>query len=242
MKTLLFILTFCSITVYSQDSHFIKSEKVDRSNWNYYFEQDSSVKIIITDLNGKIIEERGYTDMTKSVEHGKWIEYYSNGNIKQTRYFEQGEPVSIWENFMKNGSAKSSVDYDFDLVYSNTDISVPNQNSIITDTSNIAYVTKMPKFNEGDLNTFRQYVQQNLRIALYNFDKYNGSGENMIYVEFTVDSTGSVTDVKVNDHDKKYMEKEAVRCVRNSPKWTPGYYEDKPLNVEFIFPVVFVYP
>ncbi len=242
MRYILLLLSFSFVTVYSQNSEILKSEIKGSQKWEYFIEKDSSIKIRISDLNDRLLEIRSYSDITENVEHGEWIEFYSNGNKKRTRYFNYGEPILVWEKIKKNGTIKSTIDYDFDLAYSESDISVFNQDSSERDTTDKVYVTKMPSFNDGDLNTFRIFVQQNLRIAEYNFDSYNGSGIHKIFVRFTVDSTGQVNDIFVNDHGKRYMEKEAARAVRQSPLWSPGIMHDKPVKVQFAFPVVFVYP
>jgi protein TonB len=36
------------------------------------------------------------------------------------------------------------------------------------------------------------------------------------------------------------LDKEALRVVMSSPKWTPGKQRGKPVKVQFTFPIVFV--
>lgn len=53
--------------------------------------------------------------------------------------------------------------------------------------------------------------------------------EGKVWVKFIVEKDGSVSDVKAANKVDKYLEKEAIRVVEQSPKWTPGT-----LNGEFV--------
>ncbi len=98
-------------------------------------------------------------------------------------------------------------------------------------------VEDMPKFQGGDQNTFRNWIQQNLRYP--EIAQENGiSGK--VYVQFAVNSKGEVVDVKVVRGVDPSLDKEAVRVVSSSPKWEPGKQRGKPVKVQFTFPIVFV--
>ena len=58
-------------------------------------------------------------------------------------------------------------------------------------------------------------------------------------LQFTIEKDGSVTDVRVLRGCAPILDKEAVRVVSQSPKWTPGYVKGEPVRVVFNFPVVF---
>jgi protein TonB len=98
-------------------------------------------------------------------------------------------------------------------------------------------VEDMPKFQGGDQNTFRNWIQQNLRYP--EIAQENGiSGK--VYVQFAVNSKGEVVDVKVVRGVDPSLDKEAVRVVSSSPRWEPGKQRGKPVKVQFTFPIVFV--
>ena len=98
-------------------------------------------------------------------------------------------------------------------------------------------VEDMPRFNGGDADLFRNYVANNLQypqIALEN----GISGK--VIVQFTVDTHGDVVDAVVFRGVDPALDKEALRVVRSSPKWTPGKQRGKPVNVRFTYPIIFV--
>jgi protein TonB len=66
----------------------------------------------------------------------------------------------------------------------------------------------------------------------------NTQGKQKIWVEFMIDKTGTVTDIKARSPFKK-LEKEAIRVVRKLPKMTPGRQRNKPVNVKYSLPIIF---
>ena len=61
-----------------------------------------------------------------------------------------------------------------------------------------------------------------------------------VFVQFAVGSDGKVTDVVVVRGVDPALDKEAVRVIKSSPKWTAGKQRGRPVKVQFTFPVVFV--
>jgi protein TonB len=98
-------------------------------------------------------------------------------------------------------------------------------------------VEDKPKFQGGDHNTFRKWVQDNLRYPAIASE--NGiSGK--VFMQFTINSKGDVVDVKVISGASPTLDKEALRVVSSSPPWEPGKQRDRPVNVRFSFPIFFV--
>lgn len=99
-----------------------------------------------------------------------------------------------------------------------------------------AIVEEKPKFKGGDQNKFTKWVFGKLEYP--EIAKENGiSGR--VTLSFIVDTDGSVTDVKVLRGVDSSLDKEAVRVVSSSPKWTPGKQRGKPTKVKYTFPVIF---
>ncbi|MFC2138663.1 energy transducer TonB, partial [Bacteroidota bacterium] len=98
-------------------------------------------------------------------------------------------------------------------------------------------VEDMPTFMGGDQNEFRKYIQQNLKYPAVAAE--NGiSGR--VFVQFVVNEKGQVINAKVVRGVDPSLDKEALRVVMSSPKWTPGKQRGKPVRVAFTFPIVFV--
>ena len=99
-----------------------------------------------------------------------------------------------------------------------------------------ALVEEKPKFQGGDANTFSKWVSTHLDYP--EIAKENGvSGR--VMVQFTVNPNGTVSDVKVLRGVDPSLDKEAVRVIQSSPKWTPGKQRDRAVKVTYQFPVIF---
>ena len=95
---------------------------------------------------------------------------------------------------------------------------------------------ELPSFMGGDANAFSRWVNAHLKYPEI-AKEYGLQGR--VLIRFIVDIDGSVTDVKVLEGADPFLDKEAVRVVSSSPKWTPGTQNGKPLRVSYTFPVVF---
>lgn len=134
-------------------------------------------------------------------------------------------------------------DYDFsneitkDFAYDFSIIS-NDKPEVIKDTLPFVVVEDMPTFNGGDpYIEFRKYIAGNLvypEIAIE-----NGIG-GRVDVQFIVNSTGSVTNVKITRSVDPALDKEALRVINSSPKWSPGRQRGKAVDVIYTFPINFV--
>ncbi len=98
-------------------------------------------------------------------------------------------------------------------------------------------VEDMPKFQGGDHNGFRVWIQQNLKYPAIAAE--NGiSGR--VFVQFAVNGKGEIVDAVVVRGVDPALDKEALRVVKSSPKWTPGKQRGKAVKVQFTFPISFV--
>ncbi len=99
-----------------------------------------------------------------------------------------------------------------------------------------ALVEEKPGFQGGDPNAFSKWV--NSRLVYPEIAKENGV-QGKVTLQFTVNTDGSVSNVKVLRGVDPSLDKEAVRIVSSSPKWTPGKQRDKAVKVTYTFPVIF---
>ena len=78
----------------------------------------------------------------------------------------------------------------------------------------------------------------NSRLNYPDVAKENGV-QGRVMLQFTVGADGVVRDVKVLRGVDPSLDKEAVRVVSMSPKWTPGKQRDRNVKVTYTFPVIF---
>lgn len=97
-------------------------------------------------------------------------------------------------------------------------------------------VEEKPSFMGGDANEFTKWVYS--KIVYPVVARENGiSGR--VTLQFTIESDGSLTNIKVLRGIDQSLDQEAVRVVSMSPKWTPGKQRDKAVRVTYTFPIMF---
>lgn len=97
-------------------------------------------------------------------------------------------------------------------------------------------VEQKPSFNGGDANEFSKWVNE--RLVYPEIAKENGV-QGRVMLQFTVNTDGTVSNVKVLRGVDPALDKEAVRVVKMSPKWKPGKQRDRAVKVNYTFPVIF---
>lgn len=98
-------------------------------------------------------------------------------------------------------------------------------------------VEEMPTFRGGDINKFRDYINENLK---YPLAAAESGVQGRVILSFVIEPTGKISNVKVLRGVDPLLDKEAVRVVESSPEWNPGRQRGKPVRVSFNIPVIFV--
>jgi protein TonB len=139
--------------------------------------------------------------------------------------------VEIEDEFDFDMEATDNTEYDFTSMIGDDEEEIEEEE--------VFYIVEdMPTFNGGDPATeFRKYISANLRYP--EIAAENGISGRVI-VQFAVNKTGQVVDAVVVRNIDPALDKEALRVVMSSPKWTPGKQRGKAVKVLFTFPINFV--
>jgi bla regulator protein BlaR1 len=87
------------------------------------------------------------------------------------------------------------------------------------------------------MNTYvNKHVAKNFRISIA--DSLGIKGKQRIFVQFKIDITGKVRDVKARASHNE-LEKEAQRVINLLPRFIPGRQKGEPVIVPFALPIVF---
>jgi TonB family protein len=93
-----------------------------------------------------------------------------------------------------------------------------------------------PMFNGGDANEFAKWVNGQL---VYPEKAKTNDIQGRLVLQFTICTDGKVRDVKVLRGIDPDLDAEAIRVVSSSPDWKPGSVNGKPVNVSYVFPIIF---
>ena len=101
------------------------------------------------------------------------------------------------------------------------------QEGVVTDDA-FFIVEVMPAFKGGDINKFREWV---MRRTNYPQAAVDNRIQGKVYLTFIVETDGAVSNVTVVKGVDPLIDKEAVRTIQSSPKWSPGLQRGQAVRV-----------
>ncbi len=127
-----------------------------------------------------------------------------------------------------------TTEYSFDEFDEDFQVVVPVIEEEVVEDIPIYNAEEMPTFQGGSLNDFRNWVQGRLvypRMAIEN----NISGK--VTLRFVIERDGSLTNIEEIASPDRSLTEEAIRVLKQSPKWSPGKQRNKPVRVFYILPI-----
>lgn len=184
---------------------------------------------------------------------GKYIEWFENGQIKTESTYKSGKLDGIEKQWDEDGGLSKSIEYkngekdgDFITFYSN---GLPVRKDFYKndrlikgrcyteegkDTSYFRYFI-MPSFM-GGVKGFKDFIAE--KLVFPDTAKVNNE-EGLVKIKFTIDKKGDVTDVNIVKKDKEYFNSEALRVIKELPRWIPGMRDGKEVEVTMTVPIYF---
>lgn len=96
-------------------------------------------------------------------------------------------------------------------------------------------VDVMPEFPGGETELLK-YMARNVK---YPAESIKNKEEGSLSLSFIINKDGSLSDIKVVKSLTPLLDAEAVRVVKNMPKWTPGKVKSKVVRVAYTTPITF---
>lgn len=95
---------------------------------------------------------------------------------------------------------------------------------------------KFPEFPGGP-DAVRRYIEMSV---IYPAQAQKQKIHGRVIISFDVNKSGEVDNIKVERSINPLLDAEAVKAVRNMPRWKPGVRHGKPVIVKFVIPVNFM--
>lgn len=140
------------------------------------------------------------------------------------------DDIQVEENIL-------NLDDNDDLVIEIKDyVEGPEEEEIEEEEIPYVFVEQKPSFRGGDANSFSKWVAS--KLVYPEIAKETGI-QGRVMVAFSINTDGSVSNVRVTRSLDPALDKEAVRVISSSPKWTPGKQRDRAVKVSYSIPVIF---
>lgn len=105
-----------------------------------------------------------------------------------------------------------------------------------TDESDVSDFAEVdPEFPGGE-SAMIKFIQEN--VTYPEMSREMGE-QGTVYVQFVVNTDGSIQNVKVLKGVSELLDKEAVRVIKKMPNWSPGKQNGEPIRVRYQIPIRF---
>jgi protein TonB len=103
-------------------------------------------------------------------------------------------------------------------------------------TYNETQVTTQALFAGGSVENFRKWLSKNIH---YPEDAISNDVNGKVFLQFTIDKTGNICDIKVLKGIHPVIDQAAIRALKSSPKWTAASKDGQPVRVSYFLPIAF---
>ena len=149
--------------------------------------------------------------------------------------------VSIGETVLIENTPSIDGHFNFEFeVDDNTEydfVITDDVEEIIEEDVPFVIVSNMPKFQGGDLKTFWAWCQEH---CIYPEIAAENGVSGVVNLQFVINKQGYVDNVVIIRGVDPALDKEAIRVVKSSPRWTPGDQRGKPASVLMSLPIRFI--
>ena len=122
-----------------------------------------------------------------------------------------------WEGFLED------IVYDFSYTFRESPPPPPEMIDELSIKDSIW--DEKPKFLGGDINSFWTWLKEHIE---YPEEALKNGIQGMVNLSFNINRDGSIFNIIIMEGVDPTLDREAVRVVSSSPRWTPGYYRGKP--------------
>ena len=146
------------------------------------------------------------------------------------------QPVQVLSDFINvvRNDTQITTDYSFDDFSEDFVVEVPVVQEEEVEDIPVYVAEEMPTFQGGDLNVFRNWVQSRL---VYPRMAQENNIQGKVVLKFVVERDGTLTNIEEIASPDKSLTEEAIRVLKQSPKWSPGKQRNKPVRVFYILPI-----
>lgn len=241
MKTFLYVtLSLLTYSIHRQDTTYYNSNSVKTSSMDsvYFYtviqhDIHNSNNIIEKSYfkSGQLKSEYYYPDHTEyKTYEGTCKEYYESGQLRKQVTYLNGEYNGEFITYRSNGMRKRLDNYKEGKLLKGTCYNAQGK-----DTTYYAY-EMLPAFNRGGDKELTKYFGKNFIIPEASHGEHF---EGIIYVVFVIDREGYVTQVSTIKSPDNKQSAEAMRVIREMPRWQPGRVDGEAVSVKKMLPIKF---
>ena len=217
-----------------------KSPKANLENKKLMFTQ---IGLIISLAVAWIVFEIKSYDTREFADVGRTVEIVEEEMVEITKQEQKPQPVEVPKQTTQIQVVEDDVEVEDIEINADVDqnevieeyVAPEVEEEDVVEAEVFTIVEEMPEY-PGGLSKLTDYLTKNIKYP----QMARESGiQGRVFVNFVVEPDGSVSNINVMRSLGGGCDEEAVRVVKNMPKWKPGKQRGKPVRVSYILPIVF---
>ena len=113
---------------------------------------------------------------------------------------------------------------------------LPAVDSITADTNKTFKAVDIDPSFPGGIEKFYRYLVKNQK---YPAEARKTDLKGKVFITFVIERDGMLTDIKIVKSLSAETDAEAIRLIKDSPKWKPGIQNGRPVRVQYTLPIPF---
>ncbi len=200
-------------------------EKLNDScyQWKYYH------------FEGPLISIETYRDPDAAVPHGYFAFFDANGNLDSAGTVFEGRRHEKWHYYTDTFSVWQVLEYEKGILIKKKDHTELEAERKRNEAEPLWPDDKEAVF-KGGLKAWLKYLEKNL---VYPDRALQLQKSGQVRILFTVNSDGSLTDLKIQRSVEYSLDNEALRLIRRSPKWEPAFQDGRKVKAYRVQPLTF---
>ncbi len=251
MKKFLFVFFICisNILVAQNELFFLYksdwSDAKDMKEATYFMhmlkENDTAFVCRYYNVTGPMLKMETYQDRELTIPKGRFSWYNQNGWLDSTGFVYHGRKDGIWyymdidsahivvrEEYIR-GKFQKRIDYRNEKITNADGTSEPLDKPKPKDDNKQDSVIQIEATFRNGLKDWKLYLMKNMKTPERFINLANGYKKASPMVSFNIDKEGNVVEVQLVKTAEWSVDMEALRVIKNSPKWTPATQDGKPV-------------
>ena len=179
--------------------------------------------------DGKLIDSSLFGEGGKGVSHSYW----PDGTASQRGAWAAGKKDGLWIYYHKNGIRCQEVNYAADSALSYT--CYDEQSKLQTKDC----IYEQEALYPGGEGAWLRYLVNKLSRMKLPDDYYNGKIYGQIWIQFVVETDGSLSGIKVTESLDPRLDAAAVSVIKTSPRWNHAVQYNRPVKAYRLQPITF---
>ena len=192
-------------------------------------------------FDGPLLSVETYKDKEAGIPHGEFIYYGADGQMDSSGYTFEGKKNDWWYYYTDSFTLWKKEKYDMGKLLTRIDLAAieaeREENKKKAETEK--HWGEVEAVFKGGTEDWVKYIQKNINFP----DRArNLKKQGSLLLQFVVNTDGTTSDIRILRSIEYSLDEEAIRLIKDSPKWRPAHQDGKLVKAFRRQPLTFQLP